>query len=343
MKKFVLLIIAAGVLITKNVNAQCSFTPTIIPNSVIFCPYATDTLSTQVYDTYQWYKDGSPIAGATQQTLVIYQRRDQGAFFKVVVTKNGCKDTSRKVLADGYAFLPPDLIETGDIGVFDPQKDALVECPEDTLILTLSSPYTEHIQWYNNMKPIFGANEQSYYVTKNGSYTVCGAPAVCPNYRVCESLPLNAYFETPVTAITQKGDTLFASTAKKYQWLFGNRKIPGATQSYYVPPIQGIYKVSTVDKYKCTALSDGFYFKPDGKTLITVSPNPVKDVLHLHINNNDAKQLVVVDLYGNQKMKTLITGTDQNIYMQNINAGTYVLQLLNSSGQQIASATIIKQ
>src|SRR4051812_19738864 len=147
MKKVVLLIIAACALIVNNVNAQCSFTPTIVPNSVIFCPYDTDTLSTQVYDTYQWYKDGSPIPGATQQTLVIYQGRDQGAFFKVVVTKNGCKDTSKKVLTDGYAFLPPDLIETGDIGVFDPQKDALVECPEDTLILTLSSPYTENIQW----------------------------------------------------------------------------------------------------------------------------------------------------------------------------------------------------
>lgn len=343
MKKFLLLVITIISFANKNVRAQCSFTPTILPNSIIFCPDATDTLSTQVYDTYQWYKNGSPIAGATQQKLIIQQQTDEGFFFKVAVTKNGCRDTSKHVLADGYAFIPPDLIETGDIGIFDPKLDALVECPEDTIVLTLNEPYTENIQWYNNLKPIAGGNMQSYYVTKTGSYTVCGAPDVCPNYNVCESLPLNAYFEKPVATVKEKNDTLFASTAKKYQWFFMNRKIPGATQSYYVPGTNGVYFVVTEDRYTCSAVSNPFYFIPGSKNLISVSPNPVNNILHLHINANDAKQVIIVDLYGNQKLETAVTGNDQNIGVENINQGTYVVQIVNSTGLQIASAIIIKQ
>ncbi|MBV9961677.1 MAG: T9SS type A sorting domain-containing protein [Parafilimonas sp.] len=328
----------------ENVHSQCNLSPTIVPKTLIFCPNATDTLVTKdAYDTYQWYRNGIPIAGATNRYLILHQQQDEGYFYKVVVTKGNCRDTSKHILADGYAFLPPDLIETGDIGVYDPRLDALVECPRDTLILTLSSPYTEKIQWYNNYKPIPGANQQSYYVTSTGSYTVCGSPEVCPNYKACETLPLNASFENPVATITESGDTLFASAAKKYQWYLYGNKIPGATMYYYVPKVKGNYTVVTTDKYKCAATSDPYNFRPDNKTNFSISPNPVKNVLHVHIASKLAKQIVVADLYGNQKLKALITGIDQTITLQNLNAGTYVVQIVNAAGLRIASSIVIKQ
>jgi len=344
MKKILLLISAAIFFVFENAHAQCNLSPTIVPKTLIFCPNTTDTLVTkEPYDTYQWYRNGSPIPGATNRYLILHQQQDEGYFYKVAVTKGNCKDTSKHVLADGYAFLPPDLIETGDIGVFDPRLDALVECPQDTLILTLGLTYSENIQWYDNYKPIPGANQQSYYVTKTGSYTACGSPEVCPNYKVCETLPLNAAFENPVATITENNDTLFASVAKKYQWyLFGN-KIPGAIMSYYVPKVRGAYTVVATDKYKCAATSDPYNFTPDNKAIFSVSPNPVKDVLHVHIANNSAKQIVVVDLYGNQKLKAVINGNEQTISLQNLNAGTYVIQVVNAAGMRIATSTIIKQ
>jgi hypothetical protein len=343
MKKISLLIIAAISFSAKSVQAQCNFTPTIVPDPLIFCPNETDTLATQVYDTYQWYKNGKPIAGATQRTLVVHQQTDQGYLFRVAVTKNGCSDTSKRVLADGYAFNPPDIIEGGDIGVFDPNIDALVECPQDTLKLAISGGYVVNVQWYNNYKPIKGATNPAYDVTKNGSYTVCGAQEICPNFIQCESLPLNAVFENPVATISQKNDTLFASSAKKYQWFFLNKKIAGATQSYYVPQTKGVYSVITKDKYTCLATSKPYYFTPNNKNIFSVSPNPVKDVLHVHVNTNDAKQIVIFDLYGNQKLRISINANDETISLQNIYAGTYVVQILNYNAQKIASATIIKQ
>jgi hypothetical protein len=98
-----------------------------------------------------------------------------------------------------------------------------------------------------------------------------------------------------------------------------------------------------VNGYKCEAVSAPYVYTPSANTVISVTPNPVKDMLHIHINTGDARLLVIVDLYGNEKLKTGITGNDQVISLQNIVAGTYMVEVLNSKSQKIASATIIKE
>ncbi|HEY2727430.1 MAG TPA: hypothetical protein VGI61_09680 [Parafilimonas sp.] len=81
MKKVLLLIIAAISFSVKNIYAQCNFTPTIVPNGVVFCPDETDTLATQVYDTYQWHKNGNPIAGRYTKNISDTSANRPGIFF----------------------------------------------------------------------------------------------------------------------------------------------------------------------------------------------------------------------------------------------------------------------
>jgi len=343
MKKNLRLIFIAGILFAAKANAQCDLQATILPVRPILCPNGTDTLYTQQYDTYQWYKNKHPIPGATQRGYVITQN-DVGYAFNVAVTKNGCADTSRRVVVDGYVFLPPYIIETGDVGVYDPSRDALIECPDDTLILTMGDPYTLSIQWYDNYKAIKGANEQTYYVTNSGSYTVCGAPEVCPQYNVCESIPINVVFEDPVATISEKNDTLFASKAKQYQWFFNNRKISGATQRYYVPNAIGKYKVATIDKYTCVAVSAPYlYTTARMSNIISVAPNPVKDILHLHAEAPNAVTMILYDLYGNRALQTSVKSGDNTISLQSMRAGTYIVRVLDKQNRMISSATIIKE
>ncbi|HYK44960.1 MAG TPA: T9SS type A sorting domain-containing protein [Parafilimonas sp.] len=343
MKKNLRLAVLSTVVFIMKVNAQCDLKATILPVRPILCPNGTDTLYTQEYDTYQWYKNKHLIPGATQRGYVITQD-DVGYAFNVAVTKNGCADTSRRVVVDGYVFLLPYVIETGDVGVYDPSRDALIECPDDTLILTLGDPYTLSIQWYDNYKAIKGANEQTYYVTNSGSYTVCGAPEVCPQYNACETVPINVVFESPVATISEKNDTLFASKAKQYQWFFNGKKIPGATERYYVPNAIGKYKVSTVDKYTCVAVSDPYlYATARVSKIISVAPNPVKDILHLLIEAPGAIRLVLFDLYGNRVLQTAIKVGDNTISLQSMRPGTYIMQVLDKQNKMISSATIIKE
>ncbi len=261
MKKSLFILSATILLIAGKVNAQCDFTPTITPENPILCPNSSDTLYTERADTYQWYKNNNPISGATKRYLIVHQN-DVGSFIKVASTRNGCTDTSKRVLIDGYVFLLPYFIHSGDQGTYDPELNASVLCPKDTLILTLGSPYTENIQWYNAGNPIPGANEQSYYVTHTGSYTACGAPAVCPNYMACQNLAVNVVFDKPEAKITERNDTLFASKAKTYQWFLFGKRIPYATRGYYVPKVKGLYTIMTTDKYNCSALSNPYPYNP---------------------------------------------------------------------------------
>ena len=48
-----------------EVQAQCPFDPTVLPPDLILCPNEQAVLATQVYDSYQWYKDGAPVFNAS--------------------------------------------------------------------------------------------------------------------------------------------------------------------------------------------------------------------------------------------------------------------------------------
>src|SRR5690606_8282712 len=105
--------VAALLCAGENAGAQCPFTATVTPNNLILWPSTQDTLWTQVYDSYQWYKAGQPIAGATNQYLVVDHFMDAGSEFSVEVTANSCTEMSDTVLVDGWAFLPPVVMHEG--------------------------------------------------------------------------------------------------------------------------------------------------------------------------------------------------------------------------------------
>lgn len=334
-----------GTLAVTKVNAQCDFTPKIIPNKSILCPNSKDTfVTTEAYDSYQWYRNNRPIPGATHRYYVAHSQNDVGTFIKVVATKNGCTDTSNRVFVDGWAFLPPTIIETGDIGVYDPYRDALIECKSDTLILTLGSPYNVNIQWYNNYKPIPGANEQSYIVTQNGSYTVCGAPDICPDYIACEGIPINVLYDTLHAEITERNDTLFASGSGDYQWFYNGDAIPNSNHKFLVPLKQGRYRVAVRDKYTCSDISETYIYTAGKKeNLISVSPNPVHDVMYVRIKSGDGAQIIVSDLLGNRLMQVPVTNFYQTISLANFHTGNYTVQLLNKQKQVIGTTKIFKE
>lgn|GEM_PF-1366193 len=334
-----------GTLAVTKVNAQCDFTPEIVPKKVILCPNAKDTLATtEAYDSYQWYRNNRPVPGATHRYFVVHQQQDAGTFIKVEATRNGCSAFSKRMLIDGWAFLPPFIIESGDIGVYDPYRDALIECKRDTLILTLGSPYNVNIQWYNNYKPIPGANEQSYTVTKKGSYTVCGAPDICPDYIACESIPINVLYDSLHAEITERNDTLFASRGSDYQWFYNGELIPNSNQGFLVPLKNGRYRVAVRDKYTCSDVSQVYVYTAGSKeSLISVSPNPVHDVMYVKIKSNDASQIIVSDLLGNRLMQVPVTNFYQTISLANLHRGNYVVQLLNKQKQVIGTTKIFKE
>lgn len=111
--KSLLIFFVFSIFIHLNTYAQCH-NPTITPSVPILCPNETDTLWTQSYDSYQWYKDGNLIINETKHYLVVDLDSFALANITVAATVSDSTKFSPSVLVDGWAFLLPFVINGGD-------------------------------------------------------------------------------------------------------------------------------------------------------------------------------------------------------------------------------------
>jgi len=189
-----LVIVVTFLLISNSYKgfAQCPFDP-VVSGDTLLCPNATGQLTTQTYDTYQWYKrplfggPSQPVPGAISQTLIIDAANDAGYYFKVEATLNGCTEMSPEVLVDSWVFLLPYTIIEGDYTIGS--NGELILCQGDSILLICGLPYDTNLQWYDNGSAIAGANNDTLIVTTAGSYTFSGAPAVCPSFNQNQFIP----------------------------------------------------------------------------------------------------------------------------------------------------------
>lgn len=114
--------------------------------------FITDrTLSTEVYVTYQWYKDDMVIFGATGPTFTV---TELGTYKLIVTDLNGCYGESEdfEVTCEYDGFIPEPIIAFDD-GV-------------------VSTGLYPTYQWLLDGEIIPGANEQTYVCMTSGTYSV---------------------------------------------------------------------------------------------------------------------------------------------------------------------------
>lgn len=341
----------AFVLLCSKAYTQCDFKPVIVPRHLILCPDEQDTLfTTENYDSYQWYKENQAIEGATLPYLLVNQYDDAAYNFYVVATLNGCSAKSKKVLVDGYAFVSPYTITSGDAGIFDPNTGLITNCVGDKVVLAIGNPYSTNVQWYNNFEPIDGATSQEFIPTlEQGSYTVCGSPAVCPDYVGCNFISVDIAFRTPETpVVTQSNDTLFSTEGKRYIWYRNGAKIEGAKENYYVPAQSGKYAVSVRDEFTCVALSEIYKYKKPAAAkhisdYISFAPNPVQQLLRVQVKSTEVTGIIISDVYGHRLINVNHVQNNQTVSVQKLHTGTYVLQVINKEGVVMAAGQLFKQ
>lgn len=170
------------------VNAQEA---PVIDGDLLMCPWTDGTATVtngETYATYQWYYkywflsgDFEAIAGATSETFVYDWYTYDQALFKLIVTKNGQTYESNTIQVDSYAWVSLSVIqEYSENVVFDPDSLSYLMCDGDTIVNTVTSPYSI-VQWYKDGEAIEGATSTSYTITEPGSYYVVAAPDFCPN------------------------------------------------------------------------------------------------------------------------------------------------------------------
>ncbi|MCS7073230.1 MAG: PKD domain-containing protein [Bacteroidia bacterium] len=323
---------------TVLVTGGCAFTPTINPPQLILCPNDTDTLFTQTYDSYQWFKDGIAIPGATNSYLVVGMA-DVGSTIKVVATLNGCSEESAEVLVDSWVFLFPTVMTSGD----PPRIGTSQYCIGDTVILELLPPYDTNIQWYNNGNPIPGANSTTLIVTQTGNYTCSGAPSICPNYLMNLGVSINLTFVAPIIpSLHLQNDTLISSPAISYQWFLNNQLLPGQNQQTLalapLGTVLGCFTVLTTDQNQCVAMSDSAFCtitsteKSEQIPAVFLYPNPATHQIEIRCEES-ITQVEVYSVLG-EWIQKIESQEVQMIPLQTLTAGFYFAKLKTYSGKE---------
>ncbi|MBS1938451.1 MAG: hypothetical protein JSS84_11650 [Bacteroidetes bacterium] len=314
---------------TTAMLAQCPFTPTVSPDNVILCPGDTAVLTTEAYDAYQWYKDETAIPGATHQTLTVHQAADAGSSFTVSATLDGCTAAAAAVLVDGWVFLPPSVIHGGDEPISSGPEVQF--CEGDTLTLTLSPGYTQHIAWMRNGAVMPGETSPTLVITTSGTYTAQAAPATCPNSVMGIGVDIDVQF-LPMARpeIIPMGDQICVyPTGNSTQWYLAGQ--PLATTNCITPLSSGPYTAVVDYGLPCQGPSDpwlAFGIGPVAPKQPAIAPNPATDQLTITWPAAlvPGSRWLLLDMVGRPVLSGSIPASrEQEIGMKNLPAGNYVL------------------
>ena len=227
-----------------------------------FCIGGSVTLNSSQTHGNQWYKDGTLIQGAVDQT---YTTRESGKY-TLSFTDKGCVSPVSASLTVTVNPLPQIPVITA--------STQTSFCEGGSVLLTSSA--TTGNQWYKDNILIPGATAKTYTASTSGIYTVA-----VTNTNGCispGSLPLtvteNPYPVTPgispsnTTTFCEGGVvTLTSSSASGNQWYKNGTLIPNAIHQTYEVNEIGVYTVKVTSTSGCTSASST-------ATTVTVTPVP---------------------------------------------------------------------
>lgn len=314
--------------------------------------------------TYQWQKDGTPIAGATGNSYSISAAATtDAAAYTLVATNAAGSVTSPAITLTVNPAVPV---------TFSSSATPVTITVGQSLSLSMytnggSGPVT--LQWQKDGAVISGATSTSYYKSSvtsadAGNYTLVATnPAgstTSPAIVVTVNLPVAPSVTTPpADASVAQGNfvqfsvTVTGSTPMTYQWLKNGVAISGATsQTLY------LYNVQPGDaaSYSVT-ITNAASSVTSASAKLTVLP-PIAPVFtgsatRVSVNQGSSQSLYaptpynsgVVGPYTYQWFKdgTAITGATSGSYLipnaQASDAGTYVVNVTNAGGTVAAPAT----
>ena len=238
----------------------------ISPSELSLCDGANATLDAGAgYVAYQWYFNGDPIDGETNQTLTV---TEAGEYTVWVENINGCVDTSDPVVVVVNPLPTPSVSYDGPTEF----------CAGGSLVLDAGAGYAAY-QWLESGNPIMDATGQTYEVTTSGDYSVvvtdengCQNDDTTPITVVVNDLP------TPVA--TTEDETTFCNGGsaflevnddyESYQWYNDETPIDGAVGESITVTTSGEYFVVVFDAEGCSNASNSI--------VVTVNPLPMPTI-----------------------------------------------------------------
>jgi hypothetical protein len=276
--------------------------------------------------SYQWYKNGTIIAGALQAS---YKATQSGTYTCELHMGNCVGNTT----AQQVQVVPAPIasITTPNTTVICNGQGALLQA-------TTGTGYT--YQWTMNGFDIAGATNPTYTATIGSYYTV----KVSNGYCARTSSPITITVNTaPVAIIHWNGTQLFSPISfYSYQWYLNGVLIPGATGQYYTPTQTGLYYVMVGNENGCKSLSPNY-------NLLTLSinnlstpslpiyPNPTSGMLQ--VDNFKEGTLYVYNAMG----QLIIQQAEPIIDLSKQANGIYHIRAYNQAQELIGIGRVVKE
>ncbi|MBC8046216.1 MAG: T9SS type A sorting domain-containing protein [Fimbriimonadaceae bacterium] len=145
-----------SVTVTEDAAPLASITP---DGSLSICQgaYIYLNANTGTGLTYQWYKNGNPIAGQTSKK---YKAKAAGTYTVKVTNAAGCSATSAGVIV---SILPGPTVSFST-------PNGLDLCAPGDVVLSTHGVAGTTFQWYKNNVAIAGATDAEYIATSTGTY-----------------------------------------------------------------------------------------------------------------------------------------------------------------------------
>lgn len=285
--------------------------------------------------SYQWYKDGSPISGATNSS---YTATVAGSYMVAVTNSNNCTASSSAVSVTVNS-LPSVTISASGSTTFCSGSSVNLNAPTGTGFSYI---------WMLNGSAISGATSATYTAGAAGDYSVMVTDGNgCSATSSATTVTVNALPNTSVNVIgsaTRCQNDSVQMTANKvsgntYQWRKDGINISGATSSEYTAKTSGVYKVVITNGSGCTDSSAG--------TTITINPLPTAIITSLSGSTTfcSGGSVTMGGLTGTgYKYQWLmngssISGATSSSYTAN-QTGSYSLMVTNTSGCSAVSLPV---
>ena len=301
------------------------------PNGTTKCAWDPILLTASSGTNIQWFLNGLPVPGATNDSLYAVQNGS----YTVRVLNGSC-----------YEY-PSNSIQVNNLPTpvrpsISPLNDTTV-CQGSTI--TFAANFNINNQWFNGSTAIAGANGINYAANASGNYFLRCMNSSTGCYSYSDTVAVSVIStSTPTITVTNgpticNGDSarLKSSSLVGNQWYKTGVLITGATDSIYFAKTAGDYTVKT---------TIGSCVSP-ASTAVTITVNniPTTPVITLTGGNSfcagDSAKLTSNAANGNQWYKngTLISGATGTIYYSK-EAGNYTVKSTVNNCTSAASAAI---
>ena len=304
-------------------------------------------------NSYQWFKDGIEIAGATSAEYTFRVGRSSLGVYTARVTNSlvpqvEISTRQLEVLLDCTTNRSISL-ETANPTEF---------CAGEAIAVNFEAVVTGGVgtmsyQWYRNDTPIPLATNRTYFVAAPGVYAVAVTGVEgCRSF----SSPVEVVrFPVAQIELTTEGDSLVSAVSIEggsYQWYLNDEAIEGATAATLVADESGIYRLRYLLPNGCEQFSrtvnftvTGLKIDPGLTAALKVYPVPVTDLLFVELpySSGQLERAVLRSATGQEVLRQEgLNGQQTQLSLHELPSGTYLLELYTQQGQ-LAIRHIVKQ